>query len=170
MTTNFQQLIASVTNRQVVQMTETGSTKFNVVGLGTKLGDLRGEKVPYVVMQDDVATVVMLHPRDAFKLFDNGSVKDYVFDDLIDEAVEVNGVSVVEVPVEKVKKVKEEKEVRVTTKDRAATIYREIYAAGQKRKDFIQRVIAELGMTQRGAETYHSNFHRVNHPWHIALH
>lgn len=168
MTASYQQLVAAATNRQVVQMTEQGSTVMQVVGLGTKMGDLKGEKVPYVVLKDDMATVVLLHPRDAAKLFSHGISKDFVFDDMpVDVAVDPT--SVVEAKVVKEKKVAEQKQPTVTLREQAADIYRQVYAAGQKRKDFIQRVMTELNMTIRGAETYHSNFHRVNHSWHIAV-
>lgn len=165
--TTYQQLIATATNRSVVQLTDNGSTTLQVVGLGTKMGDLKGNKVPYVVMKDDVANVVMLHPRDAAKLFSQGDAKEFLFDDFASDN-HVDPVSVTEAKVVKEAKQKVVAEQQPTTKDKAATIYREMLTSGLKRKDFIQRVMAELGMTVRGAETYYSNFHRVNHAWHIA--
>jgi len=173
---SYQQLVAGVVNRQVVQMTNSGSNVLNVVGLSTdKVGDLKGNKVPYVVMQDEEATVVLLHPRDAAKLFVNGDVKDFQFSDFAEQREETTGLSVVEArnvdekSTGKIKKEKTEKVKVVTTKDRAQLIYREVYAAGGKRSDFVKRAMEELNMTVDGAKTYHSNFHRVNHAWYIDL-
>jgi len=175
MTTTYQNLIAGVVNRQVVQLTNVGTNVLNVVGMSpSKVGDLNGNKVPYVVMSGDDATVVMLHPRDAAKLFVNGGAKEFQFSDFIEEVNHVDGTSVVEAqnPKEstgKTKKEKVEKEPVVTTKSLAVLIYREVYAAGGKRSDFVKRAIDELKMTVDGAKTYHSNFHRVNHAWFIDL-
>lgn len=179
MTNSYQQLISGVVNRRVVQLTNNGSNVLNVVGLSTdKVGDLKGNKVPYVVMQDDQATVVLLHPRDAAKLFVNGDAKDFQFSDFAEQHEETTGTSVVEAQnadekstgkVKKEKKEKTEKVKVVTTKERAQLIYREVYAVGGKRSDFVKRAMEELKMTVDGAKTYHSNFHRVNHAWYIDL-
>lgn len=52
-------------------------------------------------------------------------------------------------------------------RQRCEAIYKEGTVAQQKRKDIIARMMAEVGMTDKGAATYYQNF--KNGPWKVTI-
>lgn len=161
---NYTESASSIIGKSVRQV--GGEQILKVVGLDTKMGDLSGNKVPYLVLSDEGVTVVTIHPRDAKKLMVNGNTDKWeIFEE---EQTPEQLIAEMQADIEKAKEeVKQNK--APSKKQLAVDLYTEIVRSGKSRKDFVERAIKELSLTDQGAKTYWSNFHRTSHPWHIRV-
>jgi len=183
-------LFPQFVNMAVSSVEKDGSTSlYQIARLDTKIGKMKnGAEAEYVVLTkaDNEAIVVSLHPNVAAKLFKGGESNGYKLvtegEPAAEEVIETaedqaalqaeldaenaaiaGAVAAAEAgqPAEEGTIAEEPKEVKVTAKERAMAIFKEVVGAGpvakEHRAPVIARFKAELGMGAPGASTYYQN-------------
>ncbi len=179
-TINHAALITAALGTIVASQAADGQeTRFKIASLADKTGKLKsGEKGQYVVLQSeaDTAIVVNLHPQAAQRLLTEGEADGYKVIERVGEqpaaeptteaapAKKAKAPKAPKVKAEKpakapkVKAEKPAKEPKAPSK-KALTIalYDSMKAEGKTRAEIIAAMMAQLGLSQAGANTYYQN-------------
>ncbi len=147
--------------------------KFRIYALSDKVGTMKnGEKAPYVVLlNDDGATVVNLHPEHAKRLFKKGedsgiTMTEEVYkaaEEVVEEVAAVIEQPVIEQPTASTEEGQQQAaadaapvaDKPLTKKAQAITIFNA--NVGKARKEVIAQFKDQLGMSDQGGATYYHN-------------